>query len=116
MEPGPASRRRSPRQETPMPRLFHSHCSRLRPLAVALVAAGAALSQRAVGQGAASTPASVSQLTCAQANALLAAQATGHSPDAPFLRPQSRSDADAALRILTYSAIGSPKCPADFGV
>lgn len=99
-----------------MPRLFHSHCSRLRPLGVALVAAGAALPQRAVGQGAASTPASVSQLTCAQANALLAAQATGHSPDAPFLRPQSRSDADAALRILTYSAIGSPKCPADFGV
>jgi hypothetical protein len=97
-------------------RLFHSHISGSRQLLLTLVAAGAAVPQRAVAQGAAGSPASVSQLTCAQANALLVAKATGHSPDAAFLRPQSRSDADAALRILTYSAIGSPKCPADFGV
>jgi hypothetical protein len=83
---------------------------------LALAAIGLGQSGRAAAQGAASTPVSVSQLNCAQANAMLVAQAEGHPPDAAFLRPQSRSDADAALRILTYSAIGSPKCPADFGV
>lgn len=93
-----------------------SHRSRPLLLTLALLAPSAIAPQHAGAQGAASSPPSVSQLTCAQANALLVAQATGHPPDAAFLRPQTRSDADAALRILTYSAIGSPKCPADFGV
>ncbi|HET8633223.1 MAG TPA: GWxTD domain-containing protein [Gemmatimonadales bacterium] len=99
-----------------MHQLLHSYCFRscLPALLVAVASAGSAA--RATAQGAASGPASVSQLTCAQANAMLVNQATGHPPDAAFLRPRSRSDADAALRILTYSAIGSPRCPADYGV
>ncbi len=99
-----------------MIRLFHSQISSSCALVLWLVAAGATIPARVVAQGTASSPPSVSQLTCAQANALLVSQATGRPPEAAFLRPQSRADADASLRILTYSAIGSPKCPADFGV
>ncbi|HET7602754.1 MAG TPA: GWxTD domain-containing protein [Gemmatimonadales bacterium] len=98
-----------------MPQLFHRKNLRTGLLAL-LAVASVGLPGIAGAQGAASTPPSVSQLTCAQANAMLVDQATGHPPDAAFLKPRSRADADAALRILTYSALGSPKCPADYGV
>lgn len=96
--------------------VIRSHLPVSRRLTPALVAIGFSLPRLVMAQGTASSPVPVSQLTCAQANAMLVAQATGHPPDVAFLRPQTRADADAALRILTYAAVGSPKCPADFGV
>ena len=115
MVPEPALQRLPSLQETTVPQLLHSHCFRSCLLTL-LVAVSAIMPQRVSAQGTLDSPASVSKLTCAQATSLLVDQAMGHRPDAAFLRPQSRSDADAALRILTFSAIGSPKCPADFGV
>ena len=79
----------TPRQETTVPQLFHRRYFRLQLFAL-LAAAPVCLPGTATAQGAASTPASASQLTCPQANAMLVDQATGHPPDAAFL-PQRRS-------------------------
>jgi len=61
-------------------------------------------------------PVPPAQFTCPQALSLLYATAMGSAPDPSSLRPATRSGADAAIRHLTDVALGSPRCPAGFGV
>ncbi len=93
---------------------------RLRPARLLAVLAGAfTLTLGTMRPGSAQVPAvdaPVSKLSCDDAYRMLVVQATGQPPSVGFLHPSTRSEADNALRTLTYAALSSPRCPADYGV
>ncbi|HEX6434762.1 MAG TPA: GWxTD domain-containing protein [Gemmatimonadales bacterium] len=55
------------------------------------------------------------KLTCDHALQLMVAEVTGAPADTSIFIFQDRSDADDALRRLTFLATGSPRCPAAHG-